>query len=460
MRHLKSIFIFLLGFGSQVFGQSTLRLTSLPAKYTPDLDTLFVAGDFNNWNPRSATHRFQKNGQGILQVAITSSQSNLSYKITRGNWGTVEVAANGQDIPNRSSSNNPGQIHEIQVADWADTKGNHTTGNQVQILGSQIWLPALKRYRRVWVCLPGNYATEPNRRFPVMYFHDGQNCFDVASSFAGEWRIDEALTQLENVAGWEPIIAVGVDNGGAERISELTPFRHPSYGGGNGENYALAIAQTIKPLIDSLFRTKKEAEFTAIGGSSLGGIESLFMAYAHPNIFSKALIFSPSLWFSDSLRQYCLAQPQPLASKLYWVCGTNEGDPDMVPDMNQCFADLLNAGMPSAQMSKKVVQGGTHSEGFWSTQVKEGIQWLFSGSPVRNLSLSDLPDLSIHQFEEQIELNNSLQKPLTFRLVDIMGRQQILETLKPGKNQFRISGKGIYFIEIPEKGLVRRILSI
>lgn len=365
---------------SGIQAQVTLKINSLPAKYTPQLDTLFVAGDFNSWNPRDTAYRFRKNAQGQLEVKVQSPQTTLLYKITRGSWPTVEVTATGADIPNRNSPNTPNGLISIDVADWNDTKGTHTAQAGVQILTSQLWLKSLKRYRRIWVSLPAEYQANPSKRYPVMYFHDGQNVFDAATSFSGEWKVDEALTQLEAQPNWEPVISVGVDNGGGERINELTPYRHPTYGGGQGESYAKDIVECVKPLIDSLFRTKKDAANTAVGGSSLGGIETLFMGYRYPGIFTKCLIFSPSLWFSDSLRQYCLAQPQLVNSKLYWVCGTNEGDPDMVPDMNECHADLLAAGMPDSQMKKLVVTGGTHSEGFWSQQVRREFHG-FSATP-------------------------------------------------------------------------------
>ncbi len=422
--------------------QVLISLQSLPAKYTPELDTIFLAGNFNNWNPRDTAFRFRKNAGGQWQARIQTSLAELQYKVTRGNWASVEVSASGLDIANRTSSNTAGSEVTIQVADWADTKGTHTGTAGVQILSSQVWLKALKRYRRIWVCLPSQYDPNGSERYPVLYMHDGQNVFDAATSFAGEWKVDEALLQLEQLAGWQPIIAVGIDNGGGDRLTELTPFRHPTYGGGTGENYAQAVVETVKPLIDSRFRTLSDVANTGIGGSSLGGVESLFMAYAYPNIFSKALIFSPSLWFSDSLRQFCLAQPQPVNSRIYWVCGTNEGDPDMVPDMNACYQDLLNDGMPSSQMFKKVVTGGTHSEGFWSAQVKDGIKWLFGTTTAVKKKSGQNPQLRVGRAGQslRIERISPSQSPLRIRISDLAGKEMIpFFDMPPGEIQMPFS---------------------
>ena len=411
----------LVGFNGQA--QMRFRLQTLPAKYTPARDTLFLAGDFNNWNPRDTLYRFRPTANG-LEVRVSVPNTTLLCKVTRGNWATVEVAANGLDIANRSFAYVPNGIEMLSVADWADTKGTHTSTAQVEVLGSQIWLPRLKRYRRIWVCKPGNYQTDTSQRYPVMYFHDGQNLLDAATSFSGEWKVDEALQELEAQPSWAPILVVAIDHGGSERISELTPFRHPTYGGGNAEAYAEDLVLTVKPLIDQLYRTRPEPAFTGIGGSSLGGAASLFMAYRYPGVFSKALIFSPSLWFSDSLRQYCLQQPQPSQSRQYWLCGNNEGDPDMVPDLNQCYNDLLNAGMPSGQMFRSIVNGGTHSEGFRSTRVKTALQWLF-GTPTaikKNALPSGLPPPVV--LPGRLGFGNEYRQPgIRTEILDLTGRR-------------------------------------
>jgi len=207
--------------------------------------------------------------------------------------------------------------------------------------------------------------------------------------------------------------------------------------------------------VDSLFRTQPEGENTAIAGSSLGGVASLFMAYRYPDVFSKALIFSPSLWFSDSLRQYCLAQNQPVTSRLYWVCGTNEGDPDMVPDMNQCYQDLQNAGMPQSQMKKLVVTGGTHSEGFWSQQVKAGISWLFTPTTGSKKKEGSDPFLNVYRKGNRLELQADPQeKPLNVEFFDRLGRQ-VAEPVS-FSNSFSIKGLSNEFLVLKistEKGV-------
>ena len=430
--------------------QVTFTLSSLPAKYTPSLDTLFLAGNFNAWNPRDTAYRFRPNAAGQLQATVTTALAELQFKITRGSWAAVEVAASGADIANRTQANTPGSF-SIAVADWADTRGTHTGTAQVSILTSQLWLAPLKRYRRIWICLPTNYQADPLRRFPVVYFHDGQNVFDAATSFAGEWKVDEALAQLEQTPGWEPLIAVGIDNGGAERINELTAFRHPTYGGGQGELYSRAVVECVKPLIDSLFRTKNEATHTAVAGSSLGGIETLYMGFERPQVFGKMLAFSPSLWFSDSLQTYLLQQTNLQNSRLYLLCGTNEGDADMVPDMNACYNALLANGFSPANITKQVIVGGTHSEGFWSQHVKAGLQWLFGTTTgVKKKDRAEQKPWELIENQGTLEVRNldDTGFELDVQVYDACGRVIQTMPISPGRFITRPLQKGLYLVKV------------
>lgn len=436
----------------QANGQVTIRLGALPAKYTPILDTLFIAGNFNDWNPRDTAYRFKKNAQGQWQVVVNSVQNPLLFKTTRGSWPSVEVAANGQDIPNRSQANVSGTNVEIVVADWADTRGTHTATSQVSILTSQLWLHSLKRYRRIWVCVPPDYTVNTTRRYPVIYLHDAQNLFDAATSFAGEWKVDEALNTLSQQPGWEPLIAVGVDNGGDERINELTPFRHPTYGGGQGELYGQALVDDVKPLIDSLFRTKKDLANTAVGGSSLGGIETLYMGYAWPQVYSKLLVFSPSLWYSDSLQNYIYSQPQPPGMRMYLLCGTNESS-TMVGEMNSFYNGLLGAGFPASQMSKNIITGGTHSEGFWSQHVKNGLEFLFANVTAVKKNKSPLKEeFEIIRNEGIIDIQFTENQPnVKISLVDFMGRKIPLSSNRNGHWNSPKMSSGWYLLQVEKE---------
>jgi predicted alpha/beta superfamily hydrolase len=242
-----------------------------------------------------------------------------------------------------------------------------TASKQVTIL--TIYAPQLQTIKKIWIYLPKNYATN-KKNYSVIYMHDAQNLFDSKTSFAGEWNIDEKLDSLQ-----AQVIVVGLEHGNEKRMDELTPFKNEKYGGGKAEDYLEFVVKTIKPKIDSLYRTKTNAKNTLIMGSSLGGLASFYATLKYPEIFGKAAVFSPSFWFSEEIYKYA-QKTSKIKSKIYFLCGDKESD-DMVTDLNRmeyllntkrCYCLNLN--------EKKIVKGGQHNEKLWRDGFVKAIQWL------------------------------------------------------------------------------------
>ena len=158
--------------------------------------------------------------------------------------------------------------------------------------------PELQTSRKIWVYLPKGYS-ESQKRYPVLYMHDAQNLFDSKTSFVGEWNVDEKLDSIN-----ADIIIIGIEHGNDKRIDELTPFPNEKYGGGKADAYVDFIVKTLKPAVDTKYRTKTNARNTGIMGSSLGGLVSLYAAVKYPETFGKAGVFSPSFWFSDKIYEF------------------------------------------------------------------------------------------------------------------------------------------------------------
>lgn len=234
----------------------------------------------------------------------------------------------------------------------------------------------LPRTRRIWIYLPLSYSTDINRRYPVLYAHDGQNLFDRATSFSGEWGMDESLDKLA-----EDLIVVGIDNGGSERINELTPFANPEYGGGQADAYLAFIVEKLRPYINSRFRTKPERENTAILGSSLGGLCSYYAALKYEDIFGLVGVFSPSFWFSEEIYTYTAQHVfQNSPPRLYFLGGKLESS-TMVSDIERMI-DLLKSTTKEyrddpTKLKLKVSADGQHQEWFWGREFPYTIQWLF-----------------------------------------------------------------------------------
>ena len=169
-----------------------------------------------------------------------------------------------------------------------DALRGNTVGN-VRRLG-QVHSPELGNHRDIHVYLPPSYANS-GRHYPVVYMHDGQNLFDHAMSFAGEWGVDETLERIAH-EGVEAIV-VGVPNMGAARTNEYSPYRDDRLGGGHGDAYVRFLTDTLKPLVDQQFRTRREPEHTGLAGSSMGGLISLYGFLRRPDVFGFAGVMSP-----------------------------------------------------------------------------------------------------------------------------------------------------------------------
>ena len=155
--------------------------------------------------------------------------------------------------------------------------------------------------RRVYVYLPTMYEADPERRYPVLYMFDGQNVFfDEDATYGKSWGVADYLDYTDT-----PLIVAAVEcNAGAnnERLVEYSPYRFddPTYGHFDGKGQATMswFIHRFKPLIDQNFRTLPDREHTFIGGSSMGGLMSLYGVTAHNETFSRAACLSPSVRFS------------------------------------------------------------------------------------------------------------------------------------------------------------------
>jgi len=255
-------------------------------------------------------------------------------------------------------------------------KRKSTKAPNVSILKKEFIIADLNDIsHKIWLYLPPDYETSKGN-YPVIYMHDAQNLFDDATSFVGEWGIDETLNQLYKKTR-KSFIVVGVENGGAKRIEEYTPWKHQKYGGGKGAIYVDFLANQLKPYIDANYRTKPEATQTAIIGSSLGGLISFYGGLKYPNVFGNIGALSTSFWFSDNVLDFAKENANQQNTKLYLLVGGKEGD-SMVPDTENMANLLLNEGFKKEHLKTKIVPEGRHTESFWKTEFLEVITFLYN----------------------------------------------------------------------------------
>lgn len=230
--------------------------------------------------------------------------------------------------------------------------------------------PQLKIQKKIWVYLPESYK-KSKKSHSVIYMHDAQNLFDASTSYVGEWKIDEYLDSISNTK----TIIIGIEHGNEKRLEELTPFPNETYGGGKGEMYLDFMIHTLKPYIDSTYRTKTDAKDTSIFGSSLGGLLSFYAVVKYPETFGNAGVFSPSFWFSNAIYEFAASAEIPETSKFYFLMGTEESE-TAVAEQQKMVDLLFEKGVQSHQVVNRIVEGGKHNEAFWSSEFHLAYQWL------------------------------------------------------------------------------------
>jgi len=237
----------------------------------------------------------------------------------------------------------------------------------------------------VLVYLPPGYSRFSRRRYPVLYLHDGQNVFDAATSFAGvEWGVDETAQRLIRQKQIEPLIIVAVANMGQDRIHEyaptagvIEPHDHPKKRSrGLAGIYGRFLIEELKPFIDKKYRTKAEAEFTGLGGSSLGGLATLAIGIIFSETFSRLMVMSPSVWWDEfSILRLIgfLDQKPPL--KIWLDMGTGEPDWEQVRELRDALID--RHWRLDVDLKYLEVDGAGHNEAAWAARVEPALKFLF-----------------------------------------------------------------------------------
>jgi len=341
----------------------------------------FVAGNFNNWSPNDANSQFSKTSDGKYILEKSLPANNYEFKITRGAWEKVECNSEGQAIANRSFSLQKDTVVRLVVANWADgfkkETPKSTASSNVYLLDGAFKMPQLQTTRRIWIYLPPSYA-KSRKKYPVLYMHDGQNLFDRSTSGYGEWGVDEILDSLSARGGKEYIV-VGIDHGGSERLKEYNPY-DSQYGKGRGKDYVAFLVNTLKPYIDKHYRTLKDNKNTAIAGSSMGGLISMYAITAYPQVFGKAGIFSPAFWLGKAIETDVKNAGATLKGhQVYLVAGELEGKM-MIRDMESVY-EILVGGEKEQGLRNKDVRlvekaDGKHSEWFWHREFPAFYQFI------------------------------------------------------------------------------------
>jgi predicted alpha/beta superfamily hydrolase len=234
--------------------------------------------------------------------------------------------------------------------------------------------------RDITVYVPPQYDQQPDRDFPVLYLHDGQNLFDPNTSFVKgrTWRVAETADAVIESGEVAPIIIVGIANTGEHRLSEYTYTRDWKMGGGHADKYGRLITEELMPFIETNYRTLRGPSHTGLGGSSLGGLATLYLGLKHPDLFGELAVLSPSVWWNHkSIIGYVDQARLDRRPRIWLDVGDSEGKRALA-DVDLLERRLKANGWRSEiDLHYERIAGGTHDEAAWAERVGPMLRFLF-----------------------------------------------------------------------------------
>ncbi|MGC1634994.1 MAG: alpha/beta hydrolase-fold protein [Candidatus Acidiferrales bacterium] len=240
----------------------------------------------------------------------------------------------------------------------------------------------LSKKRDLIVYTPGIYEKRPDLKFPVLYLEDGQNLFDPATSFIpGQyWRVGETADALIAQGAIQPLVIVGIYNTGKQRLAEYTPTRDRKLGGGKADKYGRLLVETLQPFIESRYRIAQGPANKGLGGSSLGGLLTIYLGMQYPQVFGKLAVLSPSVWWNQRaiLKSVATAKLPPQRPRIWLDVGTNEGGTRTVENVTSLRDALVQKGWQEIRvLHVEIFPGAQHNESAWAQRVSPFLQFLF-----------------------------------------------------------------------------------
>ncbi|MFZ0762207.1 MAG: alpha/beta hydrolase-fold protein [Candidatus Sulfotelmatobacter sp.] len=241
------------------------------------------------------------------------------------------------------------------------------------------------RFLRIW--LPPGYddAENEGRHYPALYLNDGQNLFEAATAYGGvEWQADETAERLIGAGAVPPLIIVGMDNAGKDRIREYMPRRsmRPMRLRVQGRDYPDFLMKEVMPFVENNYRVVTGPENTGLGGSSLGALIALYTAMTRPGVVGRLLLESPSLWASNrqAIKESRGVRIWP--ERIHLAVGTAEaGNTEqsrtVVDDVRELAGILRRAVLSEKRLRLVIEEGARHNEAAWAERFPGALQFLF-----------------------------------------------------------------------------------
>ncbi|MFP4287551.1 MAG: alpha/beta hydrolase [Candidatus Izemoplasmataceae bacterium] len=258
----------------------------------------------------------------------------------------------------------------------------------MKVIREEIFIEPLNRSAIRYIALPKHYD-ESNKHYPVLYMHDGHNLFFEEDSYAGvTWGVLDAYNNYKDL---KDIIIVGLScANGIKRLNEYGPYpfeinvfnEEGIIPGGKGHVYLDYLVNELKPMIDSNYRTLKDKDHTAIMGSSMGGVISLYAGCKYPETFGLIGSVSGAYYVSPSAFRHCIKESDlSHIKKLYIDTGDEEvggGNSSDYMISNAIMVDLLRQKLTQDRLQYQIIAGGKHHETDWAKRLPDILRYLFS----------------------------------------------------------------------------------
>jgi predicted alpha/beta superfamily hydrolase len=363
--------------GAGIFAQTAqLTVKVIVSPKVPKTDTLVIMGNqeaFGNWFDFSKGKMTRQDDTTWLFKGSFPVNTLLEFQITRGSYNRGAIFTYGRYLGPKVPFNLKKDTTLIlRPSNWNDLFNRSITGNIKYYHNFEDH--DLKYTRDVMVWLPSSYNKLPNKRYPVLYVHDGQNVFMPNSIYNGEWRLDEVADSLIKTGTTEEFIIVAINN---------TKDRWVEYSGTpEGMNYLKFIVNNLKLFIDKNYRTKTDKNNTAIMGSSMGGLISFYMVWLYPNVFSKAACLSSGFTYDEGhiISKFSKSSKKLPGTRLYLDCGDQDLDKYFLVD-NEKMKLLLDKH-PEIQLTYKVFPSAAHNEYAWTKRLAIPLIFLFGKNEI------------------------------------------------------------------------------
>jgi predicted alpha/beta superfamily hydrolase len=375
------------------------RARTLPTRFvvvvppgTPRHGGIFVSGSAESlgfWNGSGAVLSLTGDRVYSATVELPLGEA-VEFKVTRGNWETVEATAYGQEIPNRVHEVRAPQVLEVKVAGWQD---HHQHPPRPQKIAGTVDLfelssRALRGHRRCWVYAPP--ASCGPGPFPLLMCLDGQNSFHwgrAADSMPVSWSLDVTADRLIREGKMAPVVIGALANAGARRVVEYTPWKDPfRRGGGEARRTLTALRDEFMPAIAERYPARLAPATNGILGSSLGGLFSLWAALQEPPLFTRSAVVSPAFfWGLVEVHEFIRKRRLAAGVRVWMDVGTNE-----IVSVANVFQDLYLALVrgvnreleqlgqpPGTKLHYEEFELAGHNEADWAARADRILKYLY-----------------------------------------------------------------------------------